>query len=238
MLGALPSAPRRSIYAYITREEMPGLLKAFDFSNPEQHTPKRQLTTVPQQALFLLNSPFAAEQARAIVDQLPVAVPKARVRALYQRVLGREPTARELAATNAFIDGREPTGAANTSSDSPWRYGSAQLDPATGRVGRFRPLEFVQGERLQHGAMLPAANGGRASLTATGGAPGDDLDHAVVRRWVSPIAGKVAISGVLNHPMSAQARRFKYSNGIRGWIVTDRQGTLAMWTLTGLSAST
>ena len=45
----------------------PGLLSAFDFASPDQHAPMRYVTTVPQQALFFLNSPFVAEQARALV---------------------------------------------------------------------------------------------------------------------------------------------------------------------------
>jgi len=238
-LDARPSSPRRSVYAYISREEPSGLMRSFDFSNPEQHTPKRQLTTVPQQALFLLNSPFAAEQARAIVSSLPKQAPADRARSIHRRVLGREPTARELDAARDFVNGREPTAATpQSATSSPWRYGSGQFDPATGNVEAFQAFEFVQGERLQRGPMLPATVGGRAGLTATGGAPGDDLDHAVVRRWISPIEGKVSVSGVLNHPMGAQARRFQYSNGIRGWIVSDRQGILANWTLTGMSAST
>ena len=69
VLMAQPSVPRRSIYGFIERGRVPGLLSAFDFASPDQHAPLRFTTTVPQQALFFLNSPFIAEQCRAIVSR-------------------------------------------------------------------------------------------------------------------------------------------------------------------------
>ena len=38
----------------------------FDFANPDMHSPQRSDTTVPQQALFFMNSPFVTERARAL----------------------------------------------------------------------------------------------------------------------------------------------------------------------------
>jgi hypothetical protein len=61
-----PFSTRRSVYGLVDRQNLPGVLRVFDFANPDQHTPQRYATTAPQQALFLLNSPFLAEQARAL----------------------------------------------------------------------------------------------------------------------------------------------------------------------------
>ncbi len=72
-LTAQPSVPRRSVYGFIERGRVPGLLSAFDFASPDQHAPMRYVTTVPQQALFFLNSPFVAEQARALASRPEVA---------------------------------------------------------------------------------------------------------------------------------------------------------------------
>ena len=237
-LEARPSSPRRSIYAYISREEPSGLMRSFDFSNPEQHTAQRSLTTVPQQALFLLNSPFAAEQARAIAAGLTAADAAGKIGELYRRLLGREPRPAELAAGERFIRSRPGVTENEPPPASPWRYGSVTLDPAEATVSGFREFRYQQGERLQHGAILPARNGGRASLTAQGGAPGDDLAAAVTRRWTAPIDGRIAVTGTLNHSMSDQAQRFAYSNGIRGWIVSGRRGAIASWTLAGMQAAT
>src|SRR5438046_5495028 len=72
-LTSQPSVPRRSVYGFIERGRVPGLLSAFDFASPDQHAPMRYTTTVPQQALFFLNSPFVAEQCRALVSRPEVA---------------------------------------------------------------------------------------------------------------------------------------------------------------------
>jgi cytochrome c553 len=63
-LTTQPFSPRRSVYGFIDRQNLPGLFRTFDFASPDASTGQRFTTTVPQQALFLLNSPFVAEQAR------------------------------------------------------------------------------------------------------------------------------------------------------------------------------
>ena len=55
---------RRTVYALVDRQSLPGVFRAFDFAVPDQSVERRPMTTVPQQALFGLNSPFMAEQAR------------------------------------------------------------------------------------------------------------------------------------------------------------------------------
>jgi hypothetical protein len=55
-----PFIYRRSVYAYIDRANMPDVMMQFDMSNPVEPNTKRTNTIVPQQALFLLNSPLIA----------------------------------------------------------------------------------------------------------------------------------------------------------------------------------
>ena len=86
---------RRSIYAYVDRQNLPGTFRSFDFASPEQHTAQRFVTTVPQQALYLMNNPFVLEQARATVERRDVLLnfsTKRRIDTLYEIVLGRKPT--------------------------------------------------------------------------------------------------------------------------------------------------
>src|SRR5262249_20657889 len=64
-----PFALRRTVYGFIDRQFLPGVLRAFDFANPDMHSPQRLDTTVPQQALFFMNSPFVVERARALVER-------------------------------------------------------------------------------------------------------------------------------------------------------------------------
>ena len=57
---------RRAVYGYIDRQNLPGTFRAFDLASPDQHAPQRFQTTVPQQALYLMNSPFLDDQANAV----------------------------------------------------------------------------------------------------------------------------------------------------------------------------
>ncbi len=56
---------RRTLYGLVDRQFLPATFRVFDFANPDLHIPVRSETTVPQQALFALNHPFVAQQARA-----------------------------------------------------------------------------------------------------------------------------------------------------------------------------
>jgi hypothetical protein len=88
---------RRTLYASIDRQFIPGVLRAFDFANPDQHTPERHETTTAQQALFLMNHPFSG---RITTDLTAVCMKEitgtAAITKLYERVLQRKPSVAEL----------------------------------------------------------------------------------------------------------------------------------------------
>jgi len=101
-----PYPLRRTLYGTIDRQNLPGTLRSFDLASPDQHSPGRFTTTVPQQALYLMNSPFVIEQARAVVQRRELAWPMAtaeRVRRLYAATLGRPPTPEEGALAAEFV---------------------------------------------------------------------------------------------------------------------------------------
>ena len=105
-----PNHRRRTVYATVDRQSLPGVFRAFDFASPDQSAERRTFTTVPQQALFALNSPFVITQARAIAARPEVASaadPIAKAKALYRLVLLRDPTADETKLTTKFA--AEPT---------------------------------------------------------------------------------------------------------------------------------
>ena len=125
-----PKSRRRSVYGYIERQNLPGFFRTFDFASPDNHTSQRFMTTVPQQALFLLNSPFMVEMAAALsrrddikdIDQVP-----AKVTALFHATLGREPSADELAAAQEFL-GDTPAKPENKDQHQRWlRFAQALL---------------------------------------------------------------------------------------------------------------
>jgi len=105
-LGGRPITPasdsfgtRRSIYTYVDRRNPPELFTQFDFPNPNTPTGKRYGTTVPQQALFLMNSPLVIETARKLTHRAEFAAlttDEDRVASLYLAIFQRPPTAQEI----------------------------------------------------------------------------------------------------------------------------------------------
>ena len=236
-LTASPAVPRRTVYGYIERGRIPGLLAAFDFATPDQHVPLRYVTTVPQQALFLLNSSFMAEQAVRLANRPEVAAekdPAKRVHRLYRIALGREATAREISVGLKFIDfGGEPGPPA--SDVSAWQYGVGEYDSSTDRVKTFAPLRVFTADFWQGASMLPDSVTGKAKLGADGGEPGDSPRQSVIRRWTSLAEGKVSIEGTLRHDQNSLRN---FGDGVRARIVSSRHGELASWTVNGSSAET
>jgi hypothetical protein len=86
---------RRTIYGTVDRNDVPGLYRVFDFANPDLTTARRDTTTVPQQSLFFLNSPFVMEQACKMMESRSVTGldgQAEQVRILFQRVYQRDPS--------------------------------------------------------------------------------------------------------------------------------------------------
>ena len=100
-----PTTPRRTVYGFIDRQNLPALFRTFDFANPDAHCPKRFENTVPQQALFLMNSPFLAGQSEKVRVLIAVKGPygQAQVKGLYQKILQRNPTDLEILDALKFL---------------------------------------------------------------------------------------------------------------------------------------
>ena len=101
---AAPFSGRRSVYGFIDRQNLPGTFRTFDLASPDLSTPVRHATTVPQQALYLLNSPFSLEMGKAMMDRPEMAAlnPEARVRRMYLLAFGRAPDPDELKDAVAY----------------------------------------------------------------------------------------------------------------------------------------
>jgi mono/diheme cytochrome c family protein len=105
-LTTAPFSPRRTVYGFIDRQNLPGLFRTFDFASPDTSTPQRYTTTVPQQALFLMNSPFVAEQARYFVQRPEVAgqaKAEEKIKTMYKIAYGRPAEADEIALGLRFV---------------------------------------------------------------------------------------------------------------------------------------
>ena len=230
-----PFSSRRSVYGLVDRQFVPGVLRVFDFANPDMHCPQRSATTVPQQSLFLLNSAFVASRARALAAKVEREAPDggtAQVRALYRAIYQRDPTAGQLASGMEFL---AATDLNTTTVAKPvpveWQYGFGELDAATGRMKGFTALPHFSGEAWQGGTQWPDAKLGWVRLTSVGGHAGNDLAHAAVRRWVAPADAVLSISGTVKHEIAA-------GDGVRARIVSSRAGILGSWTVHNSVAAT
>ena len=107
----LPFSSKRALYAFIDRQNLPGVLRTFDFALPDTHSPQRFITSVPQQALYLLNSPFVEEQAAKFTLRFTNTDDYTeKVQAMYRVALQRSPTKEEITSALEFVEASGPDG--------------------------------------------------------------------------------------------------------------------------------
>ncbi|MBS0203424.1 MAG: PSD1 domain-containing protein [Planctomycetes bacterium] len=105
--------PRRTLYAYLDRQDPPGLLSVFDVPSSAATSTVRDTTTVSPQALYMMNGPFVATCADLILRRPDVAgIPAAdaRVQRIYRILFARDPQAAELRLALDFL-GEQPSAA-------------------------------------------------------------------------------------------------------------------------------
>ena len=95
---------RRTIYSFVERQNIPNVVQTFDFANSDTSTARRVQTTVPQQALYALNSDFVGNAATALADKLAEGTDKEKIIELYRLVFSRPPNGEELALGVAFVE--------------------------------------------------------------------------------------------------------------------------------------
>jgi hypothetical protein len=215
--AAAPS--RRSVYLFVDRYEQPTVPAMFDFANPDTHSPQRFVTTVPQQSLFLMNSPFMLQQANRLASPSS-GVTEDQARALYRRLLARDPKPAEISLASRFLSDADSL---VKSQPFTWSYGTMrfqqQPDGKTAftdwkpfaffneKSARWTPTENYPDKQWSH--VMWHKQGGHAGVA----------DIAPALRWASPFDGVIDISGTLK-------KGSERGNGVRGWIVSDKRGVL------------
>ena len=106
------NANRRTIYGFIDRQNLPSLFRTFDFAGPDTTCGRRFTTTIPQQPLYLLNSPFIEAQAKRLVESVQALKGEERIRAMFRQTYQRDPKDWELDSAELFIDQFVPYAAA------------------------------------------------------------------------------------------------------------------------------
>ncbi|MHC5543621.1 DUF1553 domain-containing protein, partial [Singulisphaera rosea] len=194
-IGEPPFSPRRTVYGFIDRQNLDGVYRTFDFASPDASSPRRFVTTVPQQALFLMNSPFVIERAKGLVGSVPeFPSPEARIQAYYERLFGREPESHEVEIGLRFLDHQSELAA---KPPQLWQFGYGGYDESSGRLAGFTPFPFWTGNTWQCGPKIPDPNLHYLNLNAGGGHVGNDPNHAAIRRWTAPHDAVIAVDASL-----------------------------------------
>ena len=140
-IGSQAFAKRRAVYTMIDRTNTPEVLTQFDFPSPDVVTGRRYETTVPQQALFMMNSPMIIETARKLVDRPAFAELKTdeeRVTLLYLAIFQRWPSNREVELGVSYVK-RNPAGTevVITAEQPPAKTAAKKKAAAPKQQGRF-----------------------------------------------------------------------------------------------------
>ena len=96
---------QRSIYLPVVRGAVPPSLAVFDFPNPDLVTGRRATTTVPAQALFMMNSPFVREMAQAVSTRMAAEniSTEEQIQQLYRQILIRDADDDDIAIGGEYL---------------------------------------------------------------------------------------------------------------------------------------
>jgi hypothetical protein len=205
-----PSADaRRSLYAFVDRYELPGTFVSFDLPHPDHHAPKRVETTVPQQALFFLNSPLLLRQAAKLAThpefrKLPD--DSARLVWIYQRLFHRAPHPEESRLALEWLAAADPA-------DYLPRLGGhwevRHAPDMDGQIGEALPFPIFHENSWRTGEELSSAP--IPWLHAAAGHGHASAGHALILRWRATGAGTVRMTG--------SAERTQKTGDTLEWIV-------------------
>jgi hypothetical protein len=141
--GPLDGNGRRSIYIQVRRNFLTPMFMAFDYPLPISAIGRRGVSTVPSQALMLMNNEFVARQAEAWANRLlqRETVPENLVRAMFLGAFGRPASAKEINETLAFARKQRE------------RHGNLPAEPSEGGINQrvwadvahvlFNSAEFI-----------------------------------------------------------------------------------------------
>jgi hypothetical protein len=103
---AVYESNRRSVYLMQQRLKRHPFLALFDGADPNASTGRRTMTTVPTQALFLMNDALIHQQSQALAAKLlsGPSSPDEPIAAAYEALLGRLPSESEFTEETRFLE--------------------------------------------------------------------------------------------------------------------------------------
>jgi hypothetical protein len=170
-----PYSLRRTVYGYIDRRDLPEMMNHFDFANPEAPLGKRHETTVPQQALFMMNSPLMVEVARKLLARPEMAQARddgQRVHALYWMIYQRAPKPEEIELGLGYV------AAADQMEDPNGLAANPATDATVAGAGQLTRKQLAAKKR-----PLPAAGAKRGGPAFALENPGEKVERKALTAW-------------------------------------------------------
>lgn len=214
-----PYSNRRSVYAFIDRQNLNPIFRNFDFSNPSETTAQRPNTTIPMQALFTLNSNFIQNEAVVLAKKTESA--KDRVAALHRAVFAKDPSEsdRHMAESFMTVFNSDMGDFSKRQTETEWSYGWGAIDD-TGKA-TFNPFPHWTGDRWQMSAEWPYEHNLYRYLRADNRGnlhPGTTANECGMYQWRAPDDLRVAINSIVKRPNVGKG------NGIRVKVATSSGG--------------
>ncbi|MGY8730906.1 MAG: DUF1553 domain-containing protein, partial [Pirellulales bacterium] len=117
---------RRTMYGFVSRHRLNELLRLFDFPDPNITSAARSVTTVPLQQLFVLNSDFMSNRAKAFAErvqkQADAEVPQ-QITYAFELLYGRKADEQDIISGTEFLEAV----AAGANMQSAWEQYSLAL---------------------------------------------------------------------------------------------------------------
>lgn len=211
---------RRSVYLQVRRSKPVSILESFDAPVMKVNCTVRSSTTAATQSLMLMNSKFVLDTAKAFATRI-----------------NNEANSVD---SNLIPDNKLDQVVAKFKNVNPWSYGygfveetkqvsaNRKLEPKEENVSvpvdtekvvvRFTAYPRYLQNTWKGSEKLPDPKIGWSFINATMGHP-DVNQGATIRRWTSPVSGKVKITGVLSHGSEA-------GDGVKLTVVSNQKGIL------------
>lgn len=181
---------RRTVYGLIDRGRLPEVFTTFDFATPEMTTGKRFQTTVPKQALFLMNNAMVIEQIRNMVTRTEftrIISEEEKIKALYRICFQREPSPLEIKIGLKYIEGALNEDMSDVKKEYNWKYGYRVIT----QNGTSKFFEFPKFERDVYQSTNDFFKS--STITKNGGTLSSNPNIQVVRQWISPRNGSISV---------------------------------------------
>ena len=218
---------RRSVYGFIDRYHLATTFVSFDVPHPDHHAPKRVETSVPQQALFLLNSPLLIRRAESLSNDpelQKITDDASRIAWIYRKIHRRDPSAMETADALEWLAGIDPSDYAPRLNGS-WEVLYAR--DVNGVLSEEKKFPLFVENSWRIGPDLASSPIPWIHANPDGGHTADG--YSLILRWRSTGNGEVKMAGDI--------KRTQKGGSMLEWNISNDGKTLTTHTLLPEQAS-